>query len=452
MYRLRHFVVLFPILLISTTIVYLHLPHSSNNSLIDSVRQQYSKKAQSRFITSSIVEPPFNPHPIRLLCSEKKWIPGLIFTCNNPIGGIGNLRVSILTCVRFAIEAGAALVMPNIIVRNSEDVGQIRTGKHRPLSHVFNAEHLTRSLQRSCPQLKLYQNILDVPNYNNAKAPLPLLPEDLPTPATQLPQTGLENPEKWRGYFEKWMFGQSSSAALNPNLTVQPEIVDLQRSYLQFPVYYDGPDFVSSFGQLLQFRSDARHVAGAVLYAMMQKFDLKIPDPSQPYYKNAFLGAHLRTEQDSQVWSGWNLGAFPDQAATYINHAAKCNMSLIYIASGDQREIAKFAVLAQQRLGNISVVTKFGLLEETGLDEYRQLLNSLTWDQQAEVDYLVMLKASQFVGVGHSSFAWNVALKRRMLAGLTGPFLDGPQMLSDNLSQIMGKIKEYPMYAACMWP
>jgi len=39
-------------------------------------------------------------------------------------------------------------------------------------------------------------------------------------------------------------------------------------------------------------------------------------------------------------------------------------------------------------------------------------LERLRWDQRALVDYLVLLKAQDFAGVGHSSFSWQVVMTR----------------------------------------
>ena len=40
------------------------------------------------------------------LCKSKEWIPGLIFNCESPKGGVANVRNVFLNCVRYAIEAG----------------------------------------------------------------------------------------------------------------------------------------------------------------------------------------------------------------------------------------------------------------------------------------------------------------------------------------------------------
>lgn len=78
------------------------------------------------------------------------------------------------------------------------------------------------------------------------------------------------------------------------------------------------------------------------------------------------------------------------------------------------------------------MATKFDVLSATDAEALREL----TLDQQALVDFLVVLKASDFAGIAHSSFAWNIALKRHLEARRTDSklHLEGPQMLSDELS------------------
>jgi hypothetical protein len=82
-------------------------------------------------------------------------------------------------------------------------------------------------------------------------------------------------------------------------------------------------------------------------------------------------------------------------------------------------------------------------------------LKGLSFDQQALVDYLVLLKSSQFAGVGHSSFAWNIALKRHVFAERrrdVNLHLKGPQIMNDEYSQVIGLVNQYPEYASCLWP
>ena len=52
------------------------------------------------------IDGPFDQRPLHGICAGTKWRPGLIFECKPSYGGVGNVRNTILTCVRYAIEAG----------------------------------------------------------------------------------------------------------------------------------------------------------------------------------------------------------------------------------------------------------------------------------------------------------------------------------------------------------
>jgi hypothetical protein len=80
------------------------------------------------------------------------------------------------------------------------------------------------------------------------------------------------------------------------------------------------------------------------------------------------------------------------------------------------------------------------------------LLQSFTPDQQALVDYLVLSKASEFAGTGHSSLAWNIALARHLYTTQKDDKLNGPRVFKDALSQIYGSPGRHNEFAASMWP
>lgn len=64
------------------------------------------KKSFIQAILDNEIDGKFDPKPIQKVCASKKWNPDLIFICGTPQGGIGNVRNVVLTCVRYAIEAG----------------------------------------------------------------------------------------------------------------------------------------------------------------------------------------------------------------------------------------------------------------------------------------------------------------------------------------------------------
>jgi hypothetical protein len=171
-------------------------------------------------------------------------------------------------------------------------------------------------------------------------------------------------------------------------------------------------------------------------------------DIRQVIFKNGYFGVHLRTERDSQQgWppSKYEYSKYKTQSRFYLEQAVSSGSHVIYAASGDVSQLSRFSEDAKTY--NLSVTTKQDLLQ----GDDRQELEAMTFDQQALVDWLILLKSSDFAGVGHSSFAWNIALWRHQFAERRD-HLNGPQLMSDELSQVYGTVNQYPEYACCVWP
>jgi hypothetical protein len=384
--------------------------------------------------------PALESESIKSICGDVQWNESVVFTCDESYGGIGNIRNSVLNCVRYAISAGASLVLPNIVLRDSSDLSHLETGTNADMSYMFDTQHFLDSIRLSCPRLHIHLSKGDIKDFEKARNAISLVPESL---VYQVPITGLPDPAAWRGQFYTWLKQFSTPEFAGPI------IVDLGRSYLQYPIYSDGESFAMSFGSILKFRSDVRVLATRALQSLVDTHSL-ILDLTQDVHQNAFFGIHLRTEADAvKVWPAqdWVYSSYENQSKIYLEQAPRSNTSIIYVASGDRNEVAKFAIDASKAPNNFKVTTKFDLLKGGDLEE----LQRLAWDQQALVDYLVMLKASDFAGIGHSSFAWNVALKRHVFAKKRD-HLNGPNSLNDELSVIHGTVREHPEYAACLWP
>lgn len=381
--------------------------------------------------------PPLDSEAIRGICADTQWNPALVFTCSESVGGIGNIRNSILNCVRFAIAAGAALVEPTIVLRNDADSAEIRTGVKADMGYMLDPAHFRESLRLSCPGMKVYDRVEDL-KATAFHDPISLHPESL---EEKVPATGLKHPEKWRESFDTWL-AQHVGPLLEGTV-----IVNLQRSYLIYPIYSDGENFALAFGKLLKFRADTRILATKTLLALAANASYT-NNISQSILPDFFFGAHLRTEHDAQLgWpaADWVYGRYETQAKFYFKQVLASGLKHVYIASGDQDEVAKFAQEAIEK--DISVLTKFDVLNAEDVAQ----LTAMSWDQQGMVDFLVMLRASRFAGVGHSSFAWNVALVRHVFAQQKD-YLRGPHLLNDELSDVYGYPKQYPEYASCLWP
>ncbi|GKT55012.1 hypothetical protein ColTof4_08127 [Colletotrichum tofieldiae] len=411
--------------------------------------------------------PPIESEAIKSVCAATAWdtrtAMEVVFTCENSVGGVGNIRNSVLNCVRYAMLAGGSLVMPKIVARDDSDINVIRTGERRGLGYMFDVEHFVESLRLSCPQLRLYNNTDAV--FKALGQPktftMGLFPELL-VDKNGAPNTGITHPELWKGKLYEWLGQVDTKLGPTGQPTRGPFIVELGRSYMTFPIYSDGDGFATSFGDILKFRADTRQLATTTLRRMAEQFNFEsalpkpvsaanITPPESPVLKNAYFGAHLRVERDAMInWSPtmemWAWSDYGKQTTAYMEQAMNANLSLIYVASGETAHVETFKTEAATK--GITVIKKQDVLGED-----IEKLDRLAWDQQALVDYLVMLKASQFGGVAHSSFAWNVALKRHILVrDPKKSYLDGPQMLSDEFSQVYGEPRKYPEYALCLWP
>lgn len=110
---------------------------------------------------------PFIGWPLRRACSEvSEWVEGLVWTCDNNWGGIGNVRNFILTCIRYAIEAGVTgLVLPTIGKRSDDDIADYMSGKEsQPFSYMFDEDNFRQAMGDNCPQITIYDSLHHVPN------------------------------------------------------------------------------------------------------------------------------------------------------------------------------------------------------------------------------------------------------------------------------------------------
>lgn len=103
------------------------------------------------------LEGPFDGAAIGQLCDSIKWRSGLYFECSNNSGGLGNMRSFILNCIRYAIEAGAGLVMPTIRKRNPANLGDLFSNVNERLGYMFDEDFFRDAMQTYCPQMVIIQ-------------------------------------------------------------------------------------------------------------------------------------------------------------------------------------------------------------------------------------------------------------------------------------------------------
>ncbi|KHJ35131.1 putative alternative oxidase [Erysiphe necator] len=384
---------------------------------------------------------PYVGWPLGRVCNETKQIPGLVFLCDNNSGGIGNIRNFILTCIRYAIHAGASgLVIPKIQQRSEKDLSNIFTTGFKPFYYFFDEPHFKYAMSSFCPQIVLYNEVTDIPNAERLKTIVDFYPKSLNIDFDGCDERGVNRHlDKFRLKFDQWLEKKNIVISLDEPATVRLKWA----TFFEWPIYRDGPEFANTFGDLLRIRSDIRQLAAATIKELSISMGLK-PNPS--VIEANFLGAHLRTESDALPF--WPK--FDQQSDGYLNEAKTRELNYIYLASGNSTDSQRFANRALE-MHNIKVYTKNDLLH--GKEELAAL-RSLSWDQQGLVDFLVLQKSTFFTGCSFSSFAMNVAVKRHsMTEGIYTRQWSNP---GDRFSWLVGPFEswygDWMFMFECLWP
>ncbi|KAI0974301.1 hypothetical protein F4678DRAFT_422190 [Xylaria arbuscula] len=408
---------------------------------------------------------PFIPWPLRRLCTEQvasnALVPGLVFLCDNNSGGPGNIRNYILTCIRYAIEAGATgLQIPRIRTRSASNKADLFK-EYQPLDYMFSSSHFKAAMEAACPHIALFAGDdgegggLDaIPGVAAKAAREKLSPERMVRRITPKEFGGTRggcdqrdpnrHTDRFGHAFRKSMRELAAELGHAPTSWGNPMLVRLSWGVLwDWPVMRDGPELAATFGGLLRIREDILELADQVVQSI-KELDTSAAERSgsdrgegleRGGPNGAFLGVHLRTEEDAL--SQWPT--YENQSNGYIYKAEKRGFKggVAYLASGSEKETQRFSKDARARL-DLNVRSKYDLVQGQDLEK----LKSSSWDQQALVDFAVLLESDYFVGVSPSSFSINVALKRHLQKeGLyTRPWKVGT---SDTRSWLVGWYSSY---------
>ncbi|KAI1872420.1 hypothetical protein JX265_005300 [Neoarthrinium moseri] len=379
-------------------------------------------------------------------CASRNWTKGLLFHCEPPAGGIGQVRNAQLNCIRFAMEAGAELIVPEIIRRSDVDISVIipqskGTSRGSPLDYYFDKEYFNWTMSTACPQMKLHWSIND---FWNVPMGNPIVMSINELGLTLVNGTIIENPKQFSTSFDSFF-----ETRTNPKTRTWPFRVIVSQNPYAWPTAYDPPAFVRSFGRLLRYRVDARQLAASAMHTLHRQW---IKPQSNLKAKAAghhgYVGVHLRTEKDVQ---GTHYPQYEVQAAYYLEYIVRSPFRIAYLASGTTAEhIRAFTTRAQEF--NITVLTKKDLLDPEEL----QYLKGLSWDQQAIVDFDMMLRANLMAGISESNFAWTVALKRAASGGAIGGYQPVPReeyiRWQDDFSTLYGHPGSQLEMQYSIWP
>ncbi|CAN8097578.1 unnamed protein product [Discula destructiva] len=377
--------------------------------------------ALHKSIDLSDPDAPFIGWPLKRTCSEVvEWQQGVVFMCDNNFGGVGNVRNFILTCVRYAIEAGATgLVMPAIRKRKDDDISKYMGDlEFRPFSYLFDEDNFRWGLGENCPQMTIYDHWSDIPNVRVAEQNKDM-PEFEVIDAREMSRSEEKDKcdiaeldhhtDRFHEHFKAFLYDPAKGEV--PSAT-HPRIFrgdDWPGMLWEWPVWRDGPELANTFGGLCKINKTIMALGKRTLANMQSYARTHSLDQGEMHKDTSqFFGAHLRTEAD--VLSYWPT--YEEQQSGYLSKAAAQGLTVGYVASGDLSEVDKFVAAARQE-NSMSVVSKDDLLNGEDLEQLR----AMSWDQQGLVDYVVLAGAEYFAGACRSSFSISMAKKRHLQSG-----------------------------------
>lgn len=347
-----------------------------------------------RFSYPSIHAPPEGPEDTsdgvprlphtQKLCNETQWTEGLSLWCHSACGsngkafcgGLTNARSRVQTCVRWAIDAGAAeLVVPHVVGR----MAGLRVDTYGDLTCTdawMDMAFLNATLEANCPQLRI------------RLCPLDVEPEALVIEGgrgwDQLDAVG-----SYKGSFRTLVgsalnnqglnFASVSPAApvvfrygdsyLGWNYSASEELGTIQKELFR-AINYE-PELVKMGSDILQ--------------------NSKLRD-------GAYIAVHFRGEAD---WpSTW--GSAEDQMRLYTEEMERIRgteegkgISDVYVSCGDKEAIERLRKYLRRR--GFHVHDKSSLLGEDS--EMLARVDGLDFDRRAIVDYQLLSNAKYFMGV-----------------------------------------------------
>ncbi|CAK7207234.1 inducible alternative oxidase 2 [Sporothrix eucalyptigena] len=419
----------------------------------------HPRTKKSQYINAVLrnpVEGLLDPEPIARKCNETVFQEGLVWHCDTVIGGIGNVGNMWLNCVRYAIEAGATtLILPTLGVRSTEDLLDLG-GKDNAISisALFDVDHFLDSWGQVCPQMRAVVSDSDIPNLPAADTSPHLAPNRVK--AFRMSLHILLDPTGWREAFDVWlgkaMGPDRKLSATTPFRVWQNKVMfQWNRKAAQ-----NSPDFNTAFARLFRYPDETRRLAASVLWQLEHKLGRHIVpdavlDAKTPGIANhlepgriepgTYLGCHLRVADDAVrvQWPGYDA-----QAPGYIAEAVSRNLSAIYLATGSKEHRERFRQDAAA--SGIQVFTKEDLLEDADLEA----LQTLSWDQQALIDFDVLIRSAYFYGFLRSSFSWAVTIRRSSLPEAGEAVRLPRDEFRDNLSAIQGRNTRINPWA--VWP
>ena len=340
------------------------------------------------------------------------------------------------------------MIVPRIVKRELKEITALVHGtwngggpvRADPFDHFFDFQFLNQSLSQSCPQMKVYRSIDDLWDVPSIQIPNHISLNSIH--ARLINTTVVYNTSALSQQIETYVNEMSP-----PKERTRPVRFHLDVTNWAFPMISSHPELRRHYGRILRIREDLRRLSAVATFNLAKRYQLDL-DPRQGLREDSFVGVHLRTEEDAQ----YTFPRFNEQASNLIDYIAGSGRQVVFVATGATKndDVTLLAGMAEKF--NVTVVRKQDLLEGQDL----QLLEDLTWDERALVDYEIMLRAGLMAGPAGSTFSWGVASRRARVAGTVGGGLvtnaTGYVQWRDSRSALFGVNSKSLVLRDTVWP
>lgn len=347
------------------------------------------------FTSNNFPEPTIdNLTHLQELCNATSWTEGLFLRCTNYCGpdrtawcgGLNNARNRLQSCLRMAIDAGAGVILPQVVLRGTDADG-LNEGSLACVDTWFDLAHIQRTMGANCPQLSIRATCPDTPTTAMAPPPQP----DVPVIET-------DEHFEWYGRFSKGRFrDEVMYPALNSqsrlNTTTLTPLLN-GTTIVQWGDTFFTWDYAAS-DELATVRWD--------LYKAMRfrKSLLEVGETirgSAQLQNGLYIAVHLRGEIDwPDEWTpvAVQMALYKEELARIRETPEGRDISVVFISSGNQEVIQVFREMLQPL--KYTVHDKWTILDN--LPTELAMVQQADFDSKGIVDYVVCSQAMFFMGV-----------------------------------------------------
>jgi hypothetical protein len=345
------------------------------------------------------------------------------------------------------------LILPRLGLRADNLIDLGSQDQSVELSYLFDVSYFLDSWKLACPQIRAVVSDSEVLNLLSSASSPHLSPHNVKN--FEMRKYLIVDPTGWREAFDAWMAKSVAFATMSSKKPVRvwQNLVLAQWNRESHPI-----EFAHSFPRLFRYPTQTRRLAASALWSLEKKLGhpvvadaIVLSSPSLSSKVNllnqhrlvphSFLGAHMCVAADAAA-AGWP--GYEAQAPFYLADAKRLNLTTIYLATGSPEHRERFRADAAHE--GLSVIVKEDLLDGEELAE----LQNMTWDQQALVDFDVLMHSTSFYGFVRSSFSWSLALRRGTLPEAGTSTVTEEDEYRDSLSVIVGRHEN--INPEGMWP